>query len=59
LELLEMHIIFSYKIALHYVLDENFHTLKSHVTIPSFFLVVSKRIPEGFKFYRIQLNMTF
>jgi hypothetical protein len=40
-------------------LDENFHTLKSHVTIPSFFLVVSKRIPEGFKFYRIQLNMTF
>lgn len=38
IESLGMHRNFSYRIALHYVLEENFHPLKTHVTIPLIFL---------------------
>jgi hypothetical protein len=36
LKSLEMHRNISYRIALHYVSNENFHTLKPHVAIPLF-----------------------
>ena len=62
IESLGMHRNISYRIALNYVLEENFHPLKAHVTISFFvFLVIRTllmKISVGFKFYKIHLDMT-